>query len=104
MMGMNAEPSLQGIDLTCTFGAGETLTVALRGVSLNLYPGQMALVMGPSGCGKSTLLAILSGLLHPDTGRVLVHGQDLYAMPVSRRREFRRAHLRNVRRSGENSC
>ena len=63
------EPTLRGHCLTRSFGAGETKTVALHEVSLDLYPGQIAMLMGPSGSGKSTLLAVLSGLLRPDCGR-----------------------------------
>ncbi len=50
------------------------LTYALSDVSIDLYPGQLALLMGPSGSGKSTLLAVLSGLLQPDAGKVLRAG------------------------------
>jgi putative ABC transport system ATP-binding protein len=88
-----AGPSLRGIGLVRSFGSGETLTIALRDVSLELYPGRFYLVMGPSGCGKSTLLAVLSGLLRPDTGQVLALGQDLWAMPEKARRQFRLEHF-----------
>jgi putative ABC transport system ATP-binding protein len=89
---MNTGSSLQGVQLTRTFGEADTLTVAVHDVSLELFPRQLTLIMGPSGCGKTTLLAILSGLLHPNQGRVLVQGEDLYQMSDSLRREFR---LRN---------
>jgi putative ABC transport system ATP-binding protein len=46
-------------------------------------------VQGPSGCGKTTLLLAVGALLQPDTGRVLVDGEDLYAMPLERRAQFR---------------
>jgi putative ABC transport system ATP-binding protein len=65
------QPSLRGIRLTRTYGQGEIKTSALQDVTINLYRGQLALLMGPSGSGKSTLLAVLSGLLEPDTGQVL---------------------------------
>ena len=68
---IHARPTLRGRHLTRTFGDGETRTTALFDVSVDLYPGQIALLMGPSGSGKSTLLAVLSGLLRPDGGRVL---------------------------------
>ena len=68
---MRDEVVLQGVDLTRSFGDGESRTYALRDVSLELERGQLALLMGPSGSGKSTLLAVLSGLLEPDKGRVL---------------------------------
>jgi putative ABC transport system ATP-binding protein len=66
-------------------------TVAVDNVSLSIYPGQMALLMGPSGSGKSTLLAILSGLLRPDSGKVVSLGQDLWAMSDQQRERFRLA-------------
>ena len=57
--------------LVKTYGDGTARRAALRDCSIDLYPGQLALLMGPSGSGKSTLLAILSGLLEPDSGHVL---------------------------------
>ena len=53
-------PTLRATGLTRSFGSGETMTVALRDVSLDLYPGQLALLMGPSGSGKSTLATQLA--------------------------------------------
>ncbi len=87
--GMPAPPTLRARGLTRTFGSGDTLTIALRDVSLDLYPGQITLLMGPSGSGKSTLLAVISGLLYPDTGQVLVQDQDLWAMSERQREHFR---------------
>src|SRR5437867_11078083 len=75
-----SEPTLRARELNRSFGSGETQTVALRDVSIELYPGQVALMMGPSGSGKSTLLAVLSGLLHPDSGKVEAMGEDLWAI------------------------
>jgi putative ABC transport system ATP-binding protein len=68
------------------------MTRALRAVSLELYPGQVSLLMGPSGSGKSTLLAVLSGLLRPDSGRVLALGTDLWRLGERQREQFRRRH------------
>jgi putative ABC transport system ATP-binding protein len=84
-----AEPTLRGVGLTRSFGTGEVMTIALREVSLDLYPGQLALLMGPSGSGKSTLLAALSGLLRPDRGAVLANGRNLWEMSEREREEFR---------------
>jgi putative ABC transport system ATP-binding protein len=83
------QPTLRAAGLCRSFGSGETLTVALRDVSIDLYPGQIALLMGPSGSGKSTLLAVLSGLLQPDAGRVVSMKQDLWRMTDRQREEFR---------------
>lgn len=81
--------SLQGLNLTRSFGSGDARTVALDDVSIDLEEGQFGLVMGPSGSGKSTLLALLSGLMRPDSGRVLVRGEDIWALSERARRRFR---------------
>src|SRR6516165_12207537 len=86
-------PSLSGRQLVQIYGSGENATHALRGFSLDLLPHQLTLVIGPSGCGKSTLLAILSGLLRPTSGQVLIGGRDLYTLSATERREFRRQHV-----------
>jgi putative ABC transport system ATP-binding protein len=88
-----ARPTLRGRNLSRLFGDGDSQTTALDHVSLDLYPGQIALLMGPSGSGKSTLLAVLSGLLHPTGGQVLALGEDLWKMSERQRERFR---LRNV--------
>jgi len=88
-----ALPTLRGRHLNRTFGAGDTETTALYEVSLDLYPGQIALLMGPSGSGKSTLLAVLSGLLHPTSGQVQALGQDLWKMSERQREHFRLKHV-----------
>lgn len=50
---------------------------ALRGVSLDVEPGEIICLLGPSGCGKTTLLRIAAGIERPDTGRVLFDGQEV---------------------------
>ena len=88
----DGEPTLRGIQLNRSFGQGETLTAALKDVSLELYAGQINLLMGPSGSGKSTLLAALSGLLRPDSGKVLSLGVDIWSLPEKQQEEFRLRH------------
>ncbi|HEU4407428.1 MAG TPA: ATP-binding cassette domain-containing protein [Polyangiaceae bacterium] len=61
----------------------------LRGVSLGVRAGEVAVVTGPSGSGKTTLLALLGGMLLPTTGEVLIEGE-----PVSRLRDGHRAEVR----------
>ena len=82
-------PTLQGRHLTRTFGEGEVKATALDGVSLEMYPGQISLLMGPSGSGKSTLLAVLSGILRPTHGHVLSLGEDLWKLTDREREHFR---------------
>ncbi|MBI2808192.1 MAG: ABC transporter ATP-binding protein [Planctomycetes bacterium] len=86
-------PTMKAEGITRSFGSGDTKIFALRDVSLELYPGQITLLMGPSGSGKSTLLAVLSGLLHPDTGSVTIQNQDLWAMTERQREAFRLQHF-----------
>jgi putative ABC transport system ATP-binding protein len=85
-------PALSGRQLTRTFGVGDMTVTALNETSLDVFRGQMVLLMGPSGSGKSTLLAILSGLLRPDSGQVLALGEDLWKMSDRDRKQFRLRH------------
>jgi putative ABC transport system ATP-binding protein len=84
--------TLSGRNLTRTFGAGQTTSTALRGVSLDLHAGELALLMGPSGSGKSTLLAILAGLLEPSGGQVLALGRDLWSLSAAEQEQLRLRH------------
>jgi len=85
-------PTLEARHLSRTFGSGESATVALHDVSLELRSGQVLLMMGPSGSGKSTLLAVLSGLLRPDKGEVIALGQSLWQMSENLQLQFRLRH------------
>jgi putative ABC transport system ATP-binding protein len=63
--------------VTRVHGEGETAVHALRGVDLEVSPGELVAVMGPSGSGKSTLLNLSGGLDRATAGRVIVEGEDL---------------------------
>jgi putative ABC transport system ATP-binding protein len=63
--------------VTKAFGTDPTRTWALRGVDVEVRPGQMTLLVGPSGCGKTTLISIIAGLLDPTEGEVTVLGRNL---------------------------
>lgn len=90
---MPTEPALVARRLERSYGTGASAARVLRDVSLELFPGQLLLLMGPSGSGKSTLLAVLSGLLRPDSGEVTIMGQDLWRMGESARERFRLRHF-----------
>ena len=59
--------------------------VALDNVSLQFPQGELTALLGPSGCGKTTLLRIIAGLEHPDSGQVLLEGDDASARHVRER-------------------
>lgn len=62
---------------------------ALKGVSLNISKGEVVSVVGASGAGKSTLLQILGTLSTPDTGSLIIDGQDVLRMNASKLSAFR---------------
>ena len=57
-----------------TFGKGDNAVPALRGVSMEIAPGRLVMLVGPSGCGKTTLVSVMSGVLNADDGLVEVFG------------------------------
>jgi putative ABC transport system ATP-binding protein len=75
--------------LTKQFGDGDTAVMALRGIDLDVYPGQMTLLVGESGCGKTTLISIIAGLLDPTEGDLTVLGEDLRKLRGRRLVQFR---------------
>ncbi len=80
-------------DLFKTYGAGDTATRVLRGLSLHLERGELAALLGPSGSGKSTLLTILGTLMKPTSGSYTMLGQDMIAANDAELTEFRNAHI-----------
>ena len=69
-------PRLRAVDLHKSFGG----RVVLDGISFSLAPGESLVIVGPSGTGKSVLLKHLIGLVRPDSGKVFVAGEDLWAL------------------------
>lgn len=60
-----------------TYATGDVPIQALQPTSLNIYPGEMVVILGPSGCGKSTLLNLIGGMDQPSGGRILYCGVDV---------------------------
>ncbi len=77
---MESQPAVRCHNVSKVFGVGDMRTVALRGVELEVYAGQLTLLVGPSGCGKTTLISVIAGLLNPTEGEVVVLGQALQRM------------------------
>ena len=69
---------LEAVQISKTYGEGESAVQALKASDLTIWKGEFASIIGSSGSGKSTLLKILGGLLPPTTGNVLLDGQDIY--------------------------
>ena len=82
---------LQSVALTLPSAAGPV--EILRGVDLEVEPGERVAVVGPSGCGKSSLIAVAAGLERPTSGRVWLLGQDLSQLDEDSRALLRRGRV-----------
>ena len=85
--------AIEAVDLYRFFHAGEAETLALRGASLWVEPGEIVALVGPSGSGKSTLLNCLAGLDEPDGGHVVLKGERLTRRPEAERARRRAAFI-----------
>jgi putative ABC transport system ATP-binding protein len=82
-------PAIEARRLSKWFGSGESRTAALRDVDLEAAFGEILYIVGPSGSGKTTLLSVLSGILRPDGGEVLVEGEAIWSLPGDALADFR---------------
>lgn len=76
-----------------TYRSGASRLEVLRGIDLAVAPGEMLSIVGPSGAGKSTLLHIMGSLDHPDSGSVLLDGQDLFELSENARSRVRNMNI-----------
>lgn len=81
-----SDAQLRAIRLTRSFGGRRVLDE----LSLDVFRGEVVVVMGPSGSGKSVLLRHLIGLIAPDSGQLQVAGEDFWALRAHERRRLRR--------------
>ncbi|MGO9017116.1 MAG: ABC transporter ATP-binding protein [Syntrophobacteraceae bacterium] len=84
-----AEVAVKATELEKSFGEGEAKTWAVRGISFEAYFGEMLYFVGPSGSGKTTLLSMISGILKPDSGGVVVEGKDIWGLSTNEIADFR---------------
>ena len=87
------DPIYRTRGLTKVYRTGAVEVQALRGVDLELPPGEMSVLLGPSGSGKSTLLNILGGLDSATSGRVWFHDLELTGLDDRGLTAYRRDHV-----------
>jgi len=75
--------------VTKSYGTGDSRTLALRGVDMDVRQGELFMLVGPSGCGKTTLISVMAGILDQDEGDCVLFGQDLKRLGPKQRAQFR---------------
>ena len=85
----NAIPLIQLERIHKIYSSGDVEMHALRGVSMNIYPGEFVAIMGASGSGKSTMMNILGCLDRPTRGTYLLDGQDISQLEKDERADIR---------------
>jgi len=86
----DGQPLISIRSLRKTYHSGEVDVHALRGVDLDVQPGEFVSIVGPSGSGKSTLFHIVGGLTPPTAGTVQIGGRDLFGLSDAERTELRK--------------
>ena len=76
----SAKPVIAAKDLRLTLGEGAAAVEILRGIDLEVMPGETVALLGPSGSGKSSLMSVLSGLEQATSGSLMVAGEDFTAL------------------------
>lgn len=84
-----SEPIIVVEDIHKSYLMGKEAVPALRGVSLDIFPGDFVCLMGPSGSGKTTLLNIVGGLDEAGRGHVIVDGENLVSLSENKLADLR---------------
>lgn len=82
------QPIIQIENISAVYGRGARQVQALRGISLEVQPGEIFGLLGPNGAGKTTLLSCLEGLHRPAGGRLCVGGADVARQPEAAKRKL----------------
>jgi putative ABC transport system ATP-binding protein len=90
---MEHEHIISVAGVTKVFRQGEHEVHALRGVDLELHPGEFASLAGPSGCGKTTLLNLIGALDTPTAGKITIDGVDVSTLSRGEAAEVRLDHV-----------
>ena len=89
MRGYTQPAAVRARGIVKSFGIGDTQVRVLRGIDLDIYLGEMLLLVGESGGGKTTLLSAIAGILDIDAGDIDVLGVPLSSLPPGKRTTFR---------------
>jgi putative ABC transport system ATP-binding protein len=92
-MESNMQSAITVQKLTKNYEEGATGTLALRGVDLDVYPGELLMLMGPSGSGKTTLLSIMGCILTATSGSVRVAGREVVGLSEKQLPALRLEHM-----------
>jgi putative ABC transport system ATP-binding protein len=84
---------VQTENITKDFPAGDTKVRVLDDITVDVNAGELTMLIGPSGCGKTTLLSVMTGILTPTSGRVVIDGTNLTALRDKEKVLFRRERL-----------
>lgn len=80
-------------DIKKSYGDDENRTEILKGLSFQIEDGSFTVILGASGSGKSTLLNLVSGLEHPDSGRIFYDGTDISTFSDDKLTSFRKENI-----------
>ncbi|WP_166169392.1 MacB family efflux pump subunit [Acinetobacter sp. SA01] len=92
-MSQDQQPLLKVTDLTREFPAGESTIQILKGINLEIYPGELVAIVGQSGSGKSTLMNILGCLDQPTSGSYQVKGRETRQLEADELAQLRREYF-----------
>lgn len=90
---MSKEIAVTCKNITKVFGEEPNQVKVLRGVNLEVYKGELLMLMGPSGSGKTTLISIIAGILMQTDGECLIFDQDINHKPDDEKTSYRGKHI-----------
>src|SRR4029077_20816173 len=93
MNGRDGQPAVHLEDVIKVYREVDIETIALRGIDLEVPPGQFLAIEGRSGSGKSTLVNLIAGIDRPTAGRIWLEGTDIARVPDAVRHELRHTTL-----------
>jgi putative ABC transport system ATP-binding protein len=79
--------------VTKSYASGSATVTALRGIDLEVYAGELLMLVGPSGCGKTTLISVIAGILDQNEGDCLVFSRDINHMAPGDKTRYRGQHI-----------